>query len=104
MVIPYNQIGRIFALVVFTLLSLTLIFPSLAEYSFCPFIRLGDKITAKSAFDVTPFAENLGPAWIQMLPNTGQYGAQFATTCKHSDNAATTGRLEFVQNNSRSLC
>jgi cytochrome c biogenesis protein CcdA/thiol-disulfide isomerase/thioredoxin len=47
-VVRANQIGRWIAIVVFALLGLALLFPSLAEYLTRPFVRLGAKVQGQN--------------------------------------------------------
>jgi cytochrome c biogenesis protein CcdA/thiol-disulfide isomerase/thioredoxin len=43
-IIRANEIGRILALVIFAVLGITLLFPSVADYLLRPFVRLGNRI------------------------------------------------------------
>jgi cytochrome c biogenesis protein CcdA/thiol-disulfide isomerase/thioredoxin len=43
-IVRANQIGRILAMVIFTVLGLALLFPGLAEYLSRPFVRLGSRV------------------------------------------------------------
>jgi cytochrome c biogenesis protein CcdA/thiol-disulfide isomerase/thioredoxin len=47
-VVRANQIGRIFAIVIFALLGLALLFPSLAEYLTRPLVRLGGRVQGQN--------------------------------------------------------
>jgi cytochrome c biogenesis protein CcdA/thiol-disulfide isomerase/thioredoxin len=47
-VVRANQIGRIFAMVVFGVLGLALLFPGLAEYLSRPLVRLGGRVQGQS--------------------------------------------------------
>jgi cytochrome c biogenesis protein CcdA/thiol-disulfide isomerase/thioredoxin len=47
-VVRANQIGRILAIVVFTLLGLALLFPTLAEYLTRPLVRLGGRVQGQN--------------------------------------------------------
>ncbi|HEY2461782.1 MAG TPA: cytochrome c biogenesis protein DipZ [Candidatus Acidoferrum sp.] len=48
-VVRANQIGRIFAIVVFALLGLALLFPALAEFLTRPLVRLGGRVQGQNA-------------------------------------------------------
>ncbi len=48
-VVRANQIGRILAIVVFAVLGLALLFPSLAEYLTRPLVRLGGRVQGQSS-------------------------------------------------------
>jgi cytochrome c biogenesis protein CcdA/thiol-disulfide isomerase/thioredoxin len=47
-VVRANQVGRVLAIVVFAILGLTLLFPSLAEILSRPFVRLGGKVQGQN--------------------------------------------------------
>jgi|HubBroStandDraft_5_1064220.scaffolds.fasta_scaffold19949_2 cytochrome c biogenesis protein CcdA/thiol-disulfide isomerase/thioredoxin len=46
-VVRANQIGRVLAMVIFGVLGLALLFPSIAEYLSRPFVRLGGRVQAQ---------------------------------------------------------
>ncbi len=48
-IVRANQIGRIVAIVIFAVLGLTLLFPSLAEFLSRPFVRLGGRVQQDGA-------------------------------------------------------
>jgi cytochrome c biogenesis protein CcdA/thiol-disulfide isomerase/thioredoxin len=48
-IVRANQVGRILAIVIFALMGLALLFPSLAEYLSRPLVRLGGRVQGKSS-------------------------------------------------------
>jgi len=48
-VVRANQIGRIFAIIVFAMLGLALLFPAIAEYLTKPLVRLGGKVQGQNS-------------------------------------------------------
>jgi cytochrome c biogenesis protein CcdA/thiol-disulfide isomerase/thioredoxin len=58
-VVRANQIGRIAAIVIFAVLGLTLLFPSLAEILSRPFVRLGARVQGKSATETPSVGRSL---------------------------------------------
>jgi len=58
-VVRANQIGRILAIVVFGLLGLALLFPSLAEYLTRPLVRLGGRVQGQNSAEVPSIGRSL---------------------------------------------
>src|SRR5271170_2449036 len=58
-VVRANQSGRIAAIVIFAVLGLTLLFPSLAEILSRPFVRLGARVQGKSATETPSVGRSL---------------------------------------------
>src|SRR5580658_6688293 len=58
-VVRANQIGRFFAIVVFALLGLALLFPSLAEYLTRPLVRLGGRVQGQNSTKVPNIGQSL---------------------------------------------
>jgi cytochrome c biogenesis protein CcdA/thiol-disulfide isomerase/thioredoxin len=54
-----NQIGRIVAIVVFALLGLALLFPSLAEYLARPLVRLGGRVQGQNGTEAPSIGRSL---------------------------------------------
>src|ERR1700733_7507666 len=54
-----NQIGRILAIVVFALLGLALLFPTLAEYFTRPLVRLGGRVQGQSSAEAPSIGRSL---------------------------------------------
>ncbi len=48
-IVRANQVGRILAIVIFALMGLALLFPSLAEYLSRPLVRLGGRVQERAA-------------------------------------------------------
>jgi cytochrome c biogenesis protein CcdA/thiol-disulfide isomerase/thioredoxin len=58
-VVRANQIGRILAIVIFALLGLALLFPSLAEYLTRPLVRLGGRVQGQNGTEVPNVGRSL---------------------------------------------
>src|ERR1700689_51291 len=58
-VVRANQIGRILAIVVFALLGLALLFPSLAEYLTRPLVSLGGRVQGQNSSDAPSIGRSL---------------------------------------------
>ncbi|HMI54209.1 MAG TPA: cytochrome c biogenesis protein DipZ [Candidatus Saccharimonadales bacterium] len=58
-VVRANQIGRILAIVVFAVLGLALLFPSLAEYLTRPLVRLGGRVQGLNGAEVPSIGRSL---------------------------------------------
>jgi cytochrome c biogenesis protein CcdA/thiol-disulfide isomerase/thioredoxin len=58
-VVRANQIGRTLAIVVFALLGLALLFPSLAEYLTRPLVRLGGRVQGQNSTEAPSIARSL---------------------------------------------
>jgi cytochrome c biogenesis protein CcdA/thiol-disulfide isomerase/thioredoxin len=58
-VVRANQIGRLLAIVVFALLGLALLFPSLAEYLTRPLVRLGGRVQGQSSTEAPSSGRSL---------------------------------------------
>src|SRR5208283_5193506 len=55
-IVRANQIGRVLAMVIFAIMGLALLFPSLSEFLSRPFVRLGGKVSGQE-----PGLENQPP-------------------------------------------
>jgi len=58
-VVRANQIGRLVAIVVFALLGLALLFPSLAEYLTRPLVRLGGRVQGQNTTEAPSIGRSL---------------------------------------------
>jgi cytochrome c biogenesis protein CcdA/thiol-disulfide isomerase/thioredoxin len=58
-VVRANQIGRVVAIVVFALLGLALLFPSLAEYLTRPLVRLGGRVQGQNSAEAPSIGRSL---------------------------------------------
>jgi cytochrome c biogenesis protein CcdA/thiol-disulfide isomerase/thioredoxin len=58
-VVRANQIGRIFAIVVFAILGLALLFPKIAEYLTKPLVRLGGKVQGQNNTEAPSIGRSL---------------------------------------------
>ena len=58
-VVRANQIGRVLAIVVFAVLGLALLFPSLAEYLTRPLVRLGGRVQGQNSAEVPSIGRSL---------------------------------------------
>jgi cytochrome c biogenesis protein CcdA/thiol-disulfide isomerase/thioredoxin len=58
-VVRANQIGRIVAIVVFGVLGLALLFPSLAEYLTRPLVRLGGRVQGRNSSEAPSIGKSL---------------------------------------------
>jgi cytochrome c biogenesis protein CcdA/thiol-disulfide isomerase/thioredoxin len=58
-VVRANQIGRILAIVVFALLGLALLFPSLSEYLTRPLVRLGGRVQGRNSTEAPSIGRSL---------------------------------------------
>ncbi len=58
-IVRANQIGRLLAIVIFALLGLALLFPSLAEYLARPLVRLGGRVQGKSSTETPGIGRSL---------------------------------------------
>jgi cytochrome c biogenesis protein CcdA/thiol-disulfide isomerase/thioredoxin len=58
-IVRANQVGRIIAIVIFALLGLALLFPSLAEYLSRPLVRLGGKVQGKNGTEAPSIGRSL---------------------------------------------
>ncbi len=58
-VVRANQIGRLVAIVIFALLGLALLFPSLAEYLTRPLVRLGGRVQGKNSTEAPGIGRSL---------------------------------------------
>jgi cytochrome c biogenesis protein CcdA/thiol-disulfide isomerase/thioredoxin len=58
-VVRANQIGRIVAIVIFAVMGLALLFPSLAEFLSRPFVRLGARVQGNSAAETPSVGRSL---------------------------------------------
>jgi cytochrome c biogenesis protein CcdA/thiol-disulfide isomerase/thioredoxin len=58
-VVRANQIGRLLAIVIFVLLGLALLFPSLAEYLTRPLVRLGGRVQGQNSKEAPSTARSL---------------------------------------------
>jgi cytochrome c biogenesis protein CcdA/thiol-disulfide isomerase/thioredoxin len=58
-IVRANQVGRIIAIVIFALLGLALLFPSLAEYLSRPLVRLGEKVQGKNGTEAPSIGRSL---------------------------------------------
>jgi cytochrome c biogenesis protein CcdA/thiol-disulfide isomerase/thioredoxin len=58
-IVRANQIGRLLAIVIFALLGLALLFPSLAEYLTRPLVRLGGRVQGKSSTETPSIGRSL---------------------------------------------
>jgi cytochrome c biogenesis protein CcdA/thiol-disulfide isomerase/thioredoxin len=58
-VVRANQIGRIVAIVIFAVMGLALLFPSLAEFLSRPFVRLGARVQGNSASEAPSVGRSL---------------------------------------------
>ena len=58
-VVRANQIGRIFAIVIFAILGLALLFPKIAEYLTKPLVRLGGKVQGQNSTETPSIGRSL---------------------------------------------
>ena len=58
-VVRANQIGRIFAIVIFAILGLALLFPKIAEYLTKPLVRLGGKVQGQNSTEAPSIGRSL---------------------------------------------
>jgi cytochrome c biogenesis protein CcdA/thiol-disulfide isomerase/thioredoxin len=58
-IVRANQIGRLLAIVIFALLGLALLFPSLAEYLARPLVRIGGRVQGKSSTETPTIGRSL---------------------------------------------